>query len=339
MIDTAGTMYVADLDQVWAFNPNGTTKWVRSYGGDSRTGTFTADGKLLIMTQGLTSVSSSLIYIIDPATGAGVIPPTSVQTLGGYTTPVVSTNTPAVDPTTGDIVNSIDLPADPVTGLATGEYFSFKWNPQSKTLTPNWHFPIPGHSLSSPTIAANGTVFAHDGVDTTNAIKRDGSRLWSYNVGGLSAASHAYDPVTGNVYIITGSVTNNSPLGIFALDCNGKLLWKNNSLGTPLPTNIPVLSQNGHIYFVGILNPTSTLYFFTLDALTGQILGQQNFSSISGSLNTFNDAGDAFITAFQPQSQYNTFTNNLPPKAIVGVQKYAAAAPSVCGQTAPKSSP
>ncbi len=345
MILKDGTIIVADLDEIYAFNPDNTVKWRRPYTGVSRTATITKEGKILIMSEAFQGVSSGFVYVLDPEDGRDLITPVSILALGGYTTVADSTNTPAVDPTTGDIINSIDFPPDPVTGIATGAYLSFKYIPGEKgslgRLEKNWSFPIPGVSFSSPTVAADGTLFGHDGVDTTNAISREGNLIWSYNVGNVSAASHAFNPVTGNVFIVTGrrdNQTDNTDAGFFAINRKGELLWSTQERPPSQQftfSTVPALTQNGFIYgiaqnLVG-QGEQSKIEFLVVDQETGKRISSVPVETISSGFTTFNSAGEAFVTDIYPQPRfYNESPTTLPPGAIVGLHKYVPVPLSQC---------
>ncbi len=340
-----GTYLLADLDEIYAFNPDNTVKWRRPYAGVSRSPTTTQDGNIVIMTEAFQGLASGFIYIVNPEDGRDMITPVSIQTLGGYAQFTDTTNTPAVDPTTGDIINSVDFPPDPVTGIASGAYLSFKYIPGENgalgQLEKNWSFPIPGVSFSSPTVAANGTVFANDGLDTTNAILRDGSVLWSYNVGNLSAASHGYNPVTGNVFIVTGRLAGGATsniAGLFAIDQKGKLIW---TTLTRKPseqftmTTVPALTQNGYLYGITInLNPNATgskLDLVVMSQATGRVISRTETESVAGGFTTFNDQNEAFVTDLWPQPLlFNASQVTLAPGAIVGLHKYQPADIAQC---------
>ncbi len=327
-----GTVIVADLDTVYALRPDHSIKWQRPYIGVSRSATTTKEGKILIMTEGFQGLAPGYIYVIDPDDGKDLITPQTLQSLGEYSTFVDTTNTPAVDPTTGEIINSIDFLPDPITGKAQGAYLSFRFIPGANgrpgRLEKNWSFAIPGVSFSSPTIAVDGTLFAHDGVDTTHAISREGNLVWSYKVGNISAASHAYNPITGNIFIVTGrkdpQITGGT-VGLFALNAQGTLLWSTQQRSPQDPlvfSTVPALTQNGYLYGVAI-RANNQLAFVVLDQQTGALLSSVPVDSLSGGFTTFNDQGDAFVSDFLPQRDlFLESPTTLPPGSLVGLHKY-----------------
>jgi len=191
-------------------------------------------------------------------------------------------------------------------------------------------------------VAADGTIFITDGVDTTYALNRDGTVKWSYNIGANSGASHSYNPITGNLFILAGTIQDNNqrvtPFTEIALDKNGKLLWDTTQPGKALPaTSIPELSQNGYLYNVMGDDSSGTLVmsYGIIDQQTGAIVSTAAFDSLSGAFSALDNQGNIYVTSDYPQPQYATGAGQivLLPGAVVGTVKLAPQAPSVCGLT------
>jgi len=123
-----------------------------------------------------------------------------------------------------------------------------------------WRFKTDGQIVSSPAIAADGTVYVGSEDNYFYAINRDGSLKWRFKTGGIIRSSPAIAS-DGTVYV-----------GSF----DGKLYAFNGSTGTPFKwppyqtgngiESSPVIGTDGTVY-VG----SSDGYFYAVDA-TGNLL-------------------------------------------------------------------
>jgi inhibitor of cysteine peptidase len=123
-----------------------------------------------------------------------------------------------------------------------------------------WRFKTDGQIVSSPAIAADGTVYVGSEDNYFYAINRDGSLKWRFKTGGIIRSSPAIAS-DGTIYV-----------GSF----DGKLYAFNGSTGTPFKwppyqtgngiESSPVIGTDGTVY-VG----SSDGYFYAVDA-TGNLL-------------------------------------------------------------------
>ena len=112
-----------------------------------------------------------------------------------------------------------------------------------------WRHTFPGSSetpaidieglISSPAIAANGTVYIGSLDHNLYAVDPIGNQVWAFNTGGEVFSSPAIGP-TGLVYV--GSRSRD----IYALNPNGSLQWSASTSGEVFSS--PALGANGTVY-------------------------------------------------------------------------------------------
>jgi inhibitor of cysteine peptidase len=148
-----------------------------------------------------------------------------------------------------------------------------------------WRFKTDGQVVSSPAIAADGTVYVGSDDNYVYAINRDGSLKWRYKTGGIVRSSPAIAE-DGTVYIgsfdgklyafngstgapkwaepfQTGNGIESSPViaadgtvyvgssdgHLYAVDTNGNLVWSTLLSGTGSPIgSSPAIGNDGTIY-------------------------------------------------------------------------------------------
>ncbi|HMO03683.1 MAG TPA: PQQ-binding-like beta-propeller repeat protein [Kiritimatiellia bacterium] len=228
VIDERGVIYLTDKDQLWAINPDGSTRWVNlvpaPFGtalllGSNSVGGITIRGHVLLFNRDLGTLNAPPIKLdgIAPEIPTnllevwnGLVDPAIIDTiiagLLGYGSLVA--NTPAIHPN-GKLVI-----------IATGDGFLYGINMEPGSIQVVYKVPIGEGSGTSPVISADGNNvyfcdgegFLHCHDPLTGAIKY---RLFT----GRTYASPSVDE-QGVVYV-AGSDT------IYAIR-NGVVLWRNN---------------------------------------------------------------------------------------------------------------
>lgn len=215
-IDAEGDLYVGDRDQLWAFKPDGTVKWVvdlKPYGVDygfmtvmlSRqryVGGVTTNGKVLFF---WSHDGKLAMPPLDLPGGAG--PPAEDQPpeflwkdlmdpelipflfnlIQGWEIEVA--NTPAIHPGTGRLYIT-------AAGRASGTGTLYGIDISDDALTIAFEAPMGGGSGTSPAISHDGAqVYAVDELGRMIAIDaHTGRRVWQSSPGGGGAASPSVGP-------------------------------------------------------------------------------------------------------------------------------------------------
>ena len=263
LVDAAGDVYLADLNQLWAFHADGTVKWAADLpASDSPfiTAIITNEG----FVGGITTKGAVALFNRDDGSSAVPVfqlpagdpppapPPRPGLWVNGLMDPAVIplvepaffgamvtvANTPAVHPETGRIYITAAGPLDGGGGF-TGLLYGLDIVDGEIEIA--FASPMGGGSGTSPAISPDGTqIYAADGDGLMNAFDaQTGATLW-VATGAAGAASPGVGP-DGTVY--SGDPAPSASLTVVALDPDdGSTLWAQNydALGAALPQLPPV---------------------------------------------------------------------------------------------------
>ncbi len=176
-----------------------------------------------------------------------------------------------------------------------------------------WTAPLPG--AANPTalvlfaIGADGTLYTWSGYGDLDALRSDGTLLWSLS---LRTNPGTFGPAVGpdgTIYVAGLDSVGNALVGnLTAVGSDGTQRWKT-SLGYAEPYSSPAVSADGTIYMIVATSPGGVLYAFTPGgavAWTAQVTG-----AAAGPVGTVvvGDDGTVYVTcaagmcAFQPDGQ------------------------------------
>lgn len=221
LVDRFGTVYVADLDQMRSFRPDGSVRWTRTLPAPVVSSAFTRDGDIVAVT-----VNGHVLVIrrldgrfarpwlkLDGTPAGGVVAPRSLWrglVSPGLIGPAAAvfqgrgylvTSTPAVHPRTGRVF------------IATGDGRVYGIDVGPQRLEIAFAAPIGEASGSSVALSPDGSrAYAGDGAGNLYAIDTaSGAVVWSLPVGsGLASAAVAgdgtiYTGADGAVVAVSGS--------------------------------------------------------------------------------------------------------------------------------------
>ncbi len=226
VIDSAGDVYVADLNQLWAYHPDGELKWVANLSDQGASGQFvtpvisieghvggiTTDGKVIFYDRNTGELVWSVLDLPGvPGTTADTMPsPGLLQ--GGLLEPTFAqpmwdlvwgkgievANTPAVHPVTGRLfitAGGATSTTGALYGIDTGE----------NGLSIAFNAPMGGGSGTSPAISPDGSlVYAADDDGVMFAFDGySGEVVWTLTET-MAAASPAVGP-DGTIYSYSDS--------------------------------------------------------------------------------------------------------------------------------------
>jgi outer membrane protein assembly factor BamB len=241
-VDINGDVYVGDLNQLWAFHPDGTVKWVASVSAQGATGYIvtpifskeghvggiTTDGKVIFFNR----QSGVLAWPVLDLPGRGGPPgkPAPVGFMGGgllekkFIQPlwdliwgweIEVANTPAVHPETGRIYITA-AGATPNTGVLYG----IDTGPEALSIS--FSAPMGAGSGTSPALSLDGSfVCAADEAGIMYGVDAESGKVLWKATGTIAGASPAVGP--------DGTVYSYSEGNIAAINgADGSLRWKVN---------------------------------------------------------------------------------------------------------------
>lgn len=241
VIDEAGDVYVADANQFWAFNPDGTKKWVADLPGEQsgmasaiitkqgHVGGITLNGQVVLFNR---TDGSLAVPVLDLPGGPGApgvdtlpgiwenglmdpeIIPTVLNAFLGRKFEVV--NTPAVHPVTGRIYIT-------ASGSTENEGALYAIDVGEQALTIAFEASMGNGSGTSPAISPDGAVvYAVSGDRMLQAFDAEtGTLLWETE--GVEAASSPSVAADGT--IIVGNGSKGRPGRVMAFGSDGTEKW------------------------------------------------------------------------------------------------------------------
>jgi len=258
LIDEARDVYLGDIDQVWAWHPNGALKWVVTIpapvlslvplGGTKMVGVSingdvlaldSTDGHMLAATLGLTGIPPPRSPV-PPGLWQGQYDPSIIDDgfalfMGeGY----LVTATPAADPARGRFF------------VPTTDGNLYRIDLRAGTLQVAFQSPIGPGSGTSPALSPGGdTVYVVDGGGTLYAIDSNtGARRWERNQGTtVGSPTVASD---GSIYTLAGTE-------LVALSPGGQLRWRREIASEAaglIPNRVPGVPVTGR--FDSVLTAT-----------------------------------------------------------------------------------
>jgi len=240
IVDTEGDVYVGDLNQLWAFHPNGEVKWVTNIAELGATGHFvtpifskeglvggiSTDGKVMFFDRETGLLAGSVLDLPgvpgpvgDAAPpgimGGGLLEPSFIQPMWNliWGKEIEVANTPAVSPETGRIFISAGGPTP-----ESGVLYGIDTAPDGPTIA--FTAPMGPGSGTSPALSPDSSlVYAADDAGVMYAVDAEtGEVVWEM-ADTMAAASPAVGP-DGTVYSYSVST-------IVALDGqDGTIKWK-----------------------------------------------------------------------------------------------------------------
>ncbi|HOI80425.1 MAG TPA: PQQ-binding-like beta-propeller repeat protein, partial [Petrimonas sp.] len=276
VIGSDGTIYIGTRDwRFYAFNPDGTTKWIYNDAGAYATGgpiygsaAIGSDGTIYFGTKS----GETKLYALHPDGTLKWGSPTIGEISGSPaigsdgTIYAGSDQIYAFNPVDGTIKWSYPagvtyacpaIGADGTIYVGSSDTNVYALNPDG---TLKWNFTTGGEIQGSPAIGADGTIYIGNyGDGNVYALNPDGTLKWNFAAGGSIQGSPAIG-LDGTIYI--GTYGNNK---VYALNPDGTEKWvyvlTNSVCGSP------VIGADGTIYFVNksrylyALNPDGTLKF------------------------------------------------------------------------------
>ena len=246
VIGSDGTIYIGTADwRFYAFNPDGTAKWIYNDAGAYVTGgpiygsaAIGSDGTIYFGTKS----GETKLYALNPD---GTLKWGSL-TIGGMT------GSPAIG-------------SDGTVYAGSDQIYAF--NPVDGTI--KWSYPA-SVSYACPAIDADGTIYVGSSDANVYALNSDGTLKWNFTTGGEIQGSPAIGS-DGTIYIGTYGDNN-----VYALNPDGTLKWNFDAGGSIQGS--PAIGSDGTIYIgtygnnkVYALNPDGTQKW--VYSLTNKVCG------------------------------------------------------------------
>lgn len=240
VVDIDGDIYVGDMNQLWAFHPDGNIKWVTNiaqlgaaghfvtpfFSKEGHVGGISTDGKVLFFERGtgilvwpvldLPGVAGPIEEAAPPGImGGGLLEPSFIQPMWNliWGKEIEVANTPAVHPVTGRIYISAGGPTP-----ENGALYGIDTGPNGPTIA--FETPMGAGSGTSPALSPGGLLVyvADDGGVMYAVDTESGDVVWEMTET-MAAASPTVGP-DGTVYSYSVST-------MVALDgTDGSIKWK-----------------------------------------------------------------------------------------------------------------
>ena len=246
VIGSDGTIYIGTVDwRFYAFNPDGTAKWIYNDAGAYVTG-----GPIY----GSAAIGSDGTIYFGTMSGE-----TKLYALNSDGTLKWGS------PTIGGITGSPAIGSDGTVYAGSDQIYAF--NPVDGTI--KWSYPA-GVSYACPAIGADGTIYVGSSDANVYALNPDGTLKWNFTTGGEIQGSPAIG-ADGTIYI--GNYGDNN---VYALNPDGTLKWNFDAGGSIQGS--PAIGSDGTIYIgtygnnkVYALNPDGTQKW--VYSLTNKVCG------------------------------------------------------------------
>lgn len=278
LIDTDGTLYLADSEAMHAFDRAGTLLWETPIVGVPLSAQFTREGNLVFITH------IGRVYLLRRDDGAEIVPPLELIPGATYESgenvlacatgrqECPSANTPAIELGGGRFIFTLWAPDAENSGIRAVQVREGA----EPSLTPLWtNDSLPGGSASSPTLSADGSrVYVTDNDGGLHALDTEsGETIWSVDIGYNAAGSPSRSP-EGLVMPAGGLL---APL-IAVADRGdaGALVWQNDDV-----INGGIATQAaGGVAYVTDFGPINKL--IVVDTRDGRVLDSEPLVGVSG---------------------------------------------------------
>jgi PKD repeat protein len=251
VIDANGTIYINNLNTLYAYNADGTLKWstTTSFSGTTMRGmAIGSDGNLYVLAGLYLTAFNTTNGTIEWYISTGKINPYGI-TIANNTIYLAGSNALAAYSLNGTQIwtstaKATTRPCSPAVGADGTIYVRstttlYAVNPADGTV--KWNYTI-ATGYSSPVIGSDGTIYVA-GTGMLYAFNPDGTSKWNATTGTGTPYSSAIAP-DGTVYIHT----YNNPT-LYAVSSNGTVKWTNAASGSTV--NTIIIGADGTVYSGG----------------------------------------------------------------------------------------
>jgi len=294
VIAADGTIYIGNQGgTLYAINPDGSLKWQFPTGDIIRVSpTIDADGTIYFGTQNFATTIGTLYALNPDGTVKWTYPVPSPSGIAGqsgvkvwldgtlyfsnYAWPTGTNHriyalypdgsVKWTFPTDGYMQTALGLGPDGTlySGAEHNKYYAL--NPDG---TLKWKFTMDSWAYPSPTIGMDGTMYGNSLPETgavtptLTAFNPDGSVKWSFDYGADNAS------LCGPAIGLDGTIYTTNQKGIYALNPEGSVRWKNETINAGAPSlSSPVVGPDGSVivgFCFGLTLPGERIYLFNPD--------------------------------------------------------------------------